>query len=56
MRKTANEFIGNNIKIEVIPLLFEHKNGGEVIKETLCSSLWKRIKDALDDNDIDITG
>ena len=34
MRKMANELIGNNIKIEVIPLSFEHKNGGEVVKET----------------------
>ena len=30
--KMANELIGCNINSEVIPLSFEHKCGGEVIK------------------------
>ena len=59
MRKMGNELIGNNIKAEVIPSSFEHKDGGEVIKETpvvYVPHLWKRIEDALDENDNDITG
>ncbi|KAL5467165.1 hypothetical protein EMCRGX_G031357 [Ephydatia muelleri] len=53
MRVRANDLIGSNIHAEMVPLSFQHKDGGEVIKQAPIASiphLWDRIVTVLEQN------
>ena len=54
MRLRASNIIGSNISVEMVPLLFQHKDGGEVIKQAPIASipdLWDRIVTVLEQNE-----
>ena len=53
MRKEAKLLIGDNLKAELAPFSFKHRDGGEVIQEAPIAyipNLWMKIKDQLDQN------
>ena len=53
MRKEARELTGDNLKAELAPFSFKHKDGGEVVKEAAIAyipNLWMKISDLLDQN------
>ena len=52
-RKEACALIGDNLKAELAPFSFKHKDGGEVIKQAAIAyipDLWQKICDLLDQN------
>lgn len=54
MRVRANDLIGINIHAEMVPLSFQHKDGGEVIKQApiaFIPHLWDRIVTVLEQNE-----
>ena len=53
MRAEAKELLGENLKAELVPLTFKHRDGGEVIKEAAMAyvpDLWLKISNLLDQN------
>ena len=53
MRKEAKLLIGKNLKAELAPFSFKHRDGGEVIQEASMGyipNLWMKIMDLLDQN------
>ena len=53
MREEAKQLIGDNLKAELVPLTFKHRDGGEVIKEAAMAyipNLWLKISELLDQN------
>ena len=53
MKKEGRELIGDNLKAELAPFSFKHKDGGETIKKAAIAyipNLWAKISDLLDQN------
>ena len=53
MRQEAKQLLGENLKAELVPLTFKHRDGGEVIKEAAMAyipDLWLKISELLDQN------
>ena len=53
MRKEAKLLIDNNLKAELAPFSFKHRDGGEFIQEApmvYIPNLWMKIKDQMDQN------
>ena len=53
MRKEAKLLIGDNLKAELAPFSFKHRDGGEFIQEApmvYIPNLWMKIKDQMDQN------
>ena len=49
----AKELLGENLKAELVPLTFKHRDGGEVIKEAAMAyvpDLCLKISNLLDQN------
>lgn len=57
MRREAAELVGDNLEVELAPMSFPHKDGGEVIKDAPIAyvpNLWNKVKDLLDQNSDDM--
>ena len=53
MRKEAKLLIGDNLKAELAPFSFKHRDGGEFIQEApmvYVPNLWMKIKDQMNQN------
>ena len=53
MRKEAKLLIGDNLKAQLAPFSFKHRDGGEFIQEApmvYIPNLWMKIKDQMDQN------
>ena len=53
MRSEAKELVGDNIRAEMVPFSFTHKDGGEEIESAAMAyipNLWEKIKDLLEQN------
>ena len=53
MRKEAKLLIGDNLKAELVPFSFKHRDGGEIIQEApmrYIPNLWTKVKDQMDQN------
>ena len=53
MRKESKLLIGDNLKAELVPFFFKHRDGGEIIQEAPMAyipNLWAKIKDQMDQN------
>lgn len=50
MRKEAKQLVGDNLRSEMVPFTFKHRDGGEIIKEAAMAyvpNLWLKIEDLL---------
>jgi hypothetical protein len=59
MRIVASELIGDNLEAELAPMSFNHKDGGEVIKEVplvYIPRLWEKIESLLNQSSDDTRG
>ena len=59
MRKEATELISDNLEAERVPLSFNHKDGGEIIKDAPIAyvpRLWEKIEDLLNQSSDDNRG
>ena len=59
MRVEASELVGDNLSAELTPFSFNHKDGGEIIKNASFAyvpNLWEKVKDMLDRNSDDHRG
>jgi hypothetical protein len=59
MRVEASELVGENLRSELTPFSFAHKDGGEVIRSApyaYIPNLWEKVKDMLDKNSDDQRG
>ena len=53
MRQEAADFIGDDIKAEMVPFSFSHKDGGDMVKPAPMAyipKVWQKVQDLLDQN------
>ena len=53
MRQEAADLIGDDIKAEMVPFSFTHKDGGDLVKPAPMAyipDIWQKVQDLLDQN------